>query len=165
MKRYMTLAGIMVAILATAAYAAGPGGGPATSWGGPDHPLKRVISGCIGRMMALRADLNVTEEQRSQIREVIKSHRAEIATTLKSVQDARTSLRDLVLSDSASESEIRSAANNLGQAIADAAVKGAELRKELAPILTAEQRELISEALAKNDASIDTFLTNAAAGP
>ena len=97
-----------------------------------------------------------------QIRTVLNSHRSEIVDTLKSLHDARTTLRDTTLKDDATESEIRAAADTLGKAIADAAVKKAEIRKEIAPLLTSEQQQILSKFMADNDAAVDKFLTKAA---
>ena len=121
-----------------------------------------MISGSIGRLMVLRSELNVTDEQRAQIREVLVSRRPAIAETVKSVRDKRVALRNAVLSGKADEAQIRAAAEELGKAIADAAVKGSKLRNEIAPILTDEQQKLIGKFLAENDAAVDKFLTEAA---
>ncbi len=166
MKRHLLIGGLIVGSLASLTYAAVPaataqfGGG---QWA--QTPLGKMLSGNLGRMLTLRSELGVTEEQRQQLREVIKSHRSEIAGTVKSLHDARTNLRDSVMKTDASESEIRSAATTLGNAIANAAVQRAELRKEIAPIFTAEQQQLVRESLAENDAAVDKFLTNAVANP
>jgi hypothetical protein len=90
--------------------------------------------------MVLRSDLALTDAQRMQVRELLVQHRAEIATTVKSVRDCRVELRDTVLRGDADEDTIKSAADKLGAAIAAAAVKAAKLRNNLAPILTDEQQ-------------------------
>jgi Spy/CpxP family protein refolding chaperone len=123
-----------------------------------------MISGSIGRLLVLRSEMNVTDEQRAQIRDVLVSRRPAIAETVKSVRDKRVVLRDAVLSGKADEAQIRAAADELGKAIADAAVKASKLRNEIAPILTEEQRGLIKKFLEENDAAVDKFLTNAANG-
>jgi Spy/CpxP family protein refolding chaperone len=165
MKRHLLIGGLIVASLATLSYAAVPDFAPVTQFGGgkwAHGPLGKVIMGHLGRLLTLHSELNVTEEQHEQVHGVLKSHRPEIVATLKSVHDAHTNLRDLTMKDNAAESEIRAAADTLGNAIADAAVMKAELRKEIAPIFTAEQRQLVQAFLAENDATVDKFLANAA---
>jgi Spy/CpxP family protein refolding chaperone len=129
-----------------------------------DTPIGRMISGCIGRLLVLRSQMNVTEEQKAEIREVLATHRPAIAETVKSVRDKRVALRNAVLSGAADEGQIRADADELGKAIADAAVKASKLRNEIAPILTEEQRRLIASFFEENDAAVDKFLTDAAQG-
>jgi len=166
MMRRVIFSVAVVGVIATAAMAAGPAVGPVGFLGGPlaNSPLGRTISGCLGRALTLRSDLNVTDQQRQQIRDVIMSHRAEIATTVKSVRDKRVDLRDLVRSDKAEKSEIRAAADALGQAVSDAAVKAAELRGKIAPLLSQDQRATIDKFLMENDTAINTFLDAAVKG-
>jgi len=146
------------------AFQPAPAGLP--QWTGPlaQTPLGRMISGSVGRLLELRSDLNVTDQQRGEIRDVIVSHRSEIASTVKSVREKRTAVRDLVRADDAEEAQIRAAADELGKAIGDAAVKAAKLRKEIAPILTDEQHELIDQFLEKNDSAANSFLDAATQG-
>ncbi len=163
-KTLLSLA--LVGTIATAAMAVSPGVGPASCLRGPlaNTPLGRTIAGCFGRVLTLRSDMNVTAEQRQQIRDVVLSHRSEIAATAKSVRDQRVALRDLVRSDKADESQIRAAADALGQAVSDAAVKAVSLRGEIAPILTDDQRTTIDKFLMENDAAIDAFLDSVIKG-
>jgi len=164
--RRVFLSAVVVGTVATAAMAVSPELGPAGVWRGPlaNTPLGRTITGCLGRVFTLRSDLNITDEQRQQIRDVMVSHRAEIASTIKSVRDERVALRDLVRSENAEESEIRTAADALGQAVGDAAVQAAKLREEIAPLLSQDQRAKIDKFLMENDAAINAFLATAAKG-
>jgi Spy/CpxP family protein refolding chaperone len=126
-----------------------------------DTPIGRLVSGNLGRLMTLRSELGVTPEQRAEIREVLVEHRSRIAATVQAVREKRLVLRDAVLADQPDEGKIRQAAADLGSALGDAAVKAAKLRGELAPVLTAKQRELIREFRDERDASIDEFLAKA----
>lgn len=81
------------------------------------------------------------------------------------MREKRTALRDAVLTGDADEAQIRSAASQLGDAMADAAVKASKLRNEIAPILTEEQQHLIHDFLKENDAAVDKFLQTAAKTP
>jgi Spy/CpxP family protein refolding chaperone len=154
----MVLAGLVAGGLATA------GAAVPSEEGDPcrlaNTPIGKLISGSIGRLMVLRSELNVTAEQKQQIREVLKSHRAEILATVKTVHEKRTALRDAVLAGK-DESEVRAAANELGQVIADTAVKATKLRNQVAPILTEEQRKLIGKHIAAQDEAVGGFLEQA----
>jgi len=166
MTRRILFSLAVVGAIATAAIAANPTVGPLGCLGGPlaDTPLGRTISGCFGRVLTLRSDLNVSDSQRQQIRDVVISHRSEIAATVKSVRDQRVVLRDLVRSGEANQSQIRTAADALGRAISDAAVKAAELRGEIAPLLNEDQHATIDKFLMENDAAINAFLDSVVKG-
>jgi len=165
MTRRVILSLTLVATIATAALAVGPGAGPASQLVGQlsNTPLRRVVSGCLGRFFTLRSDLNVTDQQRDQIRELLKSRRSEIATTVKSVRDARVALRDLARSEDADQAEIQAAADALGQSVSKAAFGAVKLRGQIAQVLTVEQRAMIDEFLSENDQAIDAFLTTSMA--
>jgi len=94
---------------------------------------------------------------------VLVRHRSEIATTVHAVRAKRLALRDAVLAENADEATIRAAAGELGDEIADAAVKASKLKAQVAPILTSEQRKLIGQFLADQDQAVDRFLDQAAA--
>jgi Spy/CpxP family protein refolding chaperone len=129
-----------------------------------DTPIGRLVSGNLGRLLVLRSEMNVSAEQRAEVRGVLLNHRSEIAATAKSVREKRLVLRDAVLADQPDEAKIRAAANDFGVALGDAAVKAAKLRGEIAPILTEEQRELIRQFRQERDESIAGFLEEAIKG-
>jgi Spy/CpxP family protein refolding chaperone len=105
--------------------------------------------------------VDLTDAQRAQIRDVLVSRRPQVAETVKSVREKRVALRNAVLNPQSSESDIRAAADKLGDVIADAAVKAAKLRGELAPILTEAQRQTIAEFIAEHDDTVTKFLEKA----
>jgi len=153
--------------LCSVAWAAAPPASPSFGPGmmpGAHSPLGRLITGSIGRLMVLRSDLELTEVQRLQVREVLLQHRAEIATTVKSVRDCRVELRDAVLRGDADEATIKAAADKLGAAIGDAAVKASQLRNDVAPLLTDVQKARVREFLADQDGAVDKLLEQAAQG-
>ena len=167
MMRRVLLSSGMVAALAAVCIAAAPGPGAPTTWSKEallNSPLARMISGCIGRLLVLRSEVNLTDEQKTKICDVLLSHRPQIAQTAKSVFDKKAVLRNAVLSGKSDETQIRAAADELGKAIADAAVKASKLRNEIAPILTEDQCKSIDKFLGENDAAIDKFLENASQG-
>ena len=110
-----------------------------------DTPLGRLLSGHLGRLLVLRSEMNVTDEQREKIKDVLVEHKPEIAEAAKGVWEKRSALRDAVLDNEADEAAIRRAADELGKAIGDAAVLGSKIRGQVAPILTDKQKELIKE--------------------
>ena len=163
MFRHLTMVGVVAAGLATAGWASGPASAPGAGWlKGPaaNTPLGRLVTASLGRLLVLRSELELTPEQRSQIRDVLISHRAQIAQTVKSVRDKRVVLRDAVLQGQSDE-QIRAAAAELGTQIAEASVKAVKLRNQLAPILTEQQRTRIGQFIADQDQAVGRFLEQA----
>jgi Spy/CpxP family protein refolding chaperone len=120
--------------------------------------------GNVGRFLVLRSELNLTDEQRGQIRDVLAANRSRIVGVTKSVREKRVALRDAVLASDLDEARIRAAADELGQAAGDAAVKAAQLRGQLAPILNEEQHRLIGDFIAEQDKAMAAFLEQAGGG-
>ncbi len=167
MFRHWALVGVLVGGLATAGAAAVPHAGPQAAGlkgRAADTPLGRLIAGSLGRWMVLRSELQLTEQQRNEIRDVLVSHRAQIAETMKSLHAKRAVLRDAVLQGQ-SEDQVRAAAVELGNAIADASVKASKLRNQVAPILSEEQRKLIGKFVADQDQAVGKFLERAGGNP
>ncbi len=163
MFRHLTMVGVVAAGLATAGWASGPASAPGAGWlKGPaaNTPLGRLVTASLGRLLVLRSELELTAEQRRQIRDVLVGHRAQIAQTVKSVRDKRVVLRDAVLQGQSDE-QIRAAAAELGTQIAEASVKAAKLRNQLAPILTEQQRKRIGQFIADQDQAVGRFLEQA----
>lgn len=161
--RRISLAVVLLAI-GTLALASVPAVGAKAGWGDGTFagtPMGQLIFGRMERAKQLRADLNVTADQRAEIKEVIVAHRREIGTAMKSLRGAKVDLRDLVLTDGSKEADIRAAANALGTEIGNAAVLAAELRDEIAPILTDDQHALIDEFIAANDSEVGQFMKEA----
>jgi Spy/CpxP family protein refolding chaperone len=126
------------------------------------RPLRMLVSGQFGRLLALRSELDVTAEQRTQIREIVKSHRQELATVLKPVAEKRRALRNATLAEHPNEATIHAADDELGKAIGDAAVVGATIKAEVHHVLTPEQHEMISEFRQQSETAVDKFLAQLA---
>lgn len=148
--------------LANSSYAAGPLGA-AIMEDGPARPLRMFLSGQFGRLLELRSELDLTTEQRHQVRDILVNHRAEIATAVKPVVEKRRTLREATLAANVDETAIRAAANDLGKAIGDAAVVGAKVKAEVRAVLNPEQQQKLDEFRGESDSAIDSFL-DAAAG-
>ncbi len=167
MFRHLALVSVLAGGLATAGLASAPGAAPGMAWlkgHAADTPLGRLVTGSVGRFLVLRSELNLTPEQRTRIRDVLVSHRAQIAQTVKSMHDKRTVLRDAVLQGQ-SEDQIRAAAGEFGTVIAEASVKAAKLRNQVAPILTEQQQKRIGQFIADQDQAVGNFLDQASQQP
>lgn len=89
-------------------------------------------------------ELDLTEDQQAQIRDLLKAHADEIEAHVKSGMDARRALHDAVLMQPNDESTIRLRAQELGDIHGDGAILFARLRSEVWPILTAEQQQKLA---------------------
>jgi Spy/CpxP family protein refolding chaperone len=125
--------------------------------------LRMLVSGQFGRLLALRSELDVSAEQRAEIRGVVKSHKQELAAALKPVAEKRRALRDATLAEHPEEAKIRAAADELGKAIGDAAVVGSKIKSEVHNVLTPEQRERVGQFRQQSDSVVDKFLAEATA--
>jgi Spy/CpxP family protein refolding chaperone len=116
----------------------------------------------------LAKQLDLSDAQQGQIREILKTHADEIETHVKSAMDARRALHDAVLVQPTDEGTIRQRAQELGNVHAEGALLFARIRTEVWPLLTAEQQQKVAtlhshmrehsdEALK----SLDTFLRGA----
>ena len=123
-----------------------------------DGPLGRMCRSHVGRMMTLRAELDLTEEQHEALRQLLHDHKEEIEPVAKEMVKSKRALRDAVLSEDADEREIREAAADLSDALGDAAVLASKLADEARGILTQKQVDLLQECMEEQDKSADKWL-------
>ena len=133
MNRFSIItAGVLTATLVagSSALAQGPGrGGPGHRGGragGPGLPL---------------AQLNLTEQQRQQVREIQQRERQENQQLRERLQQAHQAQRQAIEATPVDENRIRSAAQDVAAVEADLAVQRAQLRAEVFEVLTPAQRE------------------------
>lgn len=122
------------------------------------RPLRMFLSGQFGRLMTLRSELNITPEQRDQIRQIVQRHHTEIASVTKPVVEKRRALRAAALAEHPEESAIRAAAKEFGMAIGDAAVVGLKIKADAMKVMTPGQKQKISEFREQADAAVDGFM-------
>jgi Spy/CpxP family protein refolding chaperone len=126
-----------------------------------NRPLARLLQAHGGRLMALRAELNITPEQRQQIRQAVRAHRQSLLSTTRAAVEHRQALREAVLSGQVNEAEIRGHAQAVGEALGEAAVARATLVQELRPILSEDQRQMIEQFLDQAAQRTDAFFDRA----
>lgn len=115
-----------------------------------------------GRMLQrLAQKLNLTSDQRSQIRAILAADRANLAALLGRLHDARRNLRTAIHAADANETTVRAAAAVVAGAEADLAVERMKLYGKIAPILTDEQRRKIADL----EQPADNFADSAVARP
>jgi Spy/CpxP family protein refolding chaperone len=168
MLRSKVLACLVAGLVVTVAVAAAPSMGAVGNYDRfplAQTPLGKFISGQIGRLMVLRSELNVTEEQRTKLREIVLGHKTDIAKAAEGVWEKRVALRDAVLAEKPNEKAIRKAADELGKAVGDAAVLASKVAGEARPVLTDQQRDTIKECRKECQAATEKFFQKATQTP
>lgn len=132
---------------------------------GEHGPLRRLIGAQIGRMMTLKSEMDMSDEQREKIKVIVVSHRAEIAAVAKPLVDKRRALMDAVLAQPADQKAIRAAADDLGKAIGDGAVLAARIKAEVAPVFMAEQTGKMAEFRKQSEQAVDKFISEIGQAP
>ena len=85
--------------------------------------------------------LGLSDDQKDQIRGILKSHATEIETQLEASQSGRKALREAMGAQPLDETLVRQQALALGEVRADGAVLRARIHSEIWPVLTTEQQE------------------------
>jgi Spy/CpxP family protein refolding chaperone len=144
------MAAVAVATVAAgvthAQQAAGQPGGQAVHAGRGMMGGPGMMRGGRG-LAALRvglAQLNLTEQQKEQVKTILQSHREKAQGLAAQGRDAGRALRESV-ADGADESTIRAKAADVAKVQADLAVFGAQLRKEILGVLSPEQQARAKE--------------------
>lgn len=123
-----------------------------------DTPLGRLFQGQVGRMLTLRSQLNLSDEQRDQIRQIIADHKPELAKAAKQIVTQRRAIRDAVIRPDHSEADIRKAAENISQTITQTALLAGQIREKVFAVLTVQQVQLIEKAMLDRQQAVDQWL-------
>ena len=142
------------------AHGRGPGMGPSMGMGpgmgmgmGPGMGLRMQGPGPMGpphsnALGAIGAWLDLTPEQKTQIREIHEQGKKDAEAAQDAVADARDALHEAVIGGAA-EADIRAAAIALGEAIGNQAALHAKTVVAVKAVLTDEQRKKFDEMRAE----------------
>jgi len=108
--------------------------------------------------------LDLSEDQRSQIKSVLDDEKDVLAPLLSAAHDARKNLRAAIRAGDATEASVRAAAAKVGSAEADLAVERMKLYGKIAPILTDAQRQQFAELQQHADEAIDGSIARYGSG-
>jgi len=123
----------------------GPGfGGP--GFGGPGM---RGPGGPMGFGPGFRA-LDLTEDQRAQLKSIAESHRDEFRAAGEKARAAHDGMQALVDADAIDEAAIRAKSAEIAAADADVMILNAKVRKESMQVLTPEQLAKLKELQAQH---------------
>jgi protein CpxP len=115
----------------------GPGFGPGRGRGGPGGP-----GGILGPGFQR---LDLTDAQKSRMKEILDSHRDEMRAIGERAMAARQALETATASDSFDEATVRTKASELAAIDADTAVMRARVYNEVYQILTPDQQKQLKD--------------------
>jgi protein CpxP len=119
----------------------GPGGfGPGFGRGG------------FGGELGLLRRLDLTEAQRTQVRQVMDGHRDELRAVGERLAAARKAQHDAVTAATLDEQAVRAKSAELAEVMADAAVLRARVHSEVFAVLTPEQQAKAAELKTQREA-------------
>lgn len=99
------------------------------------------------RLGAFMQKLNLSQEQREQIRKVLGAHLPQFKENAKKMTEARSAVLDKIRAEPVDEAAIRDACRKAEVIAEDVAVQRARVIAELRPILTDDQRAMVNDGL------------------
>jgi len=109
------------------------------------------------RFSELAAKLNLSDQQKTQIKEVFKKNQPQVKPIFTKLINEKRGLRTLIQSGSADEAAIRAQAAKIAGVEADLAVQRAQMVKQFHAILTAEQIEHLKAIQKEKAAKFEKF--------
>jgi Spy/CpxP family protein refolding chaperone len=119
-----------------------------------------------GKILQRIADkLNLSAAQRTQIRSILLDESDNLKQLFGQLHDARTNLREVIRASDTNEAAVRAAAAEVAGVEADLAVERLKLYRQIAPVLTNEQRGKIAAFEQRIDGVVDNAIAQLGAGP
>jgi len=112
----------------------------------------------------LAEKLNLTDDQKAQIKAVLTGEKDMLAPLLNQLHEARMGLRAAIQATGASEASVRAASAKVAGAEADLAVERMKLYGKIAPILTDAQRQKAAEMQQRADDFVDGLIERIGSG-
>ncbi len=100
-------------------------------------------------MMHLLKGLDLTDQQKQQIKGIVRGHRADLLSTRIAVMQARENLLTVATSGTFDANAIQTAYGALATAQSNMTVLRAQIFSQVMPVLTADQQTAVKERLAK----------------
>lgn len=123
-----------------------------------------AFSGHGGWLQHIANKLNLTADQRTQIKAALAGEKDALPPLLTAVHDARKNLRDAIRSGDATEASVRAASARVSAAEADLAVERMKLYGKIAPVLTDAQREQLADMQQRADDFVDHAIARIGSG-
>jgi len=103
----------------------------------------------------IKENMALTDTQISQIKNVLKPEKDNLASLAKQLHEARSGMRQAIRASDATEASVRAAAAKVAAAQSDMAVERMKLYSQISPILTAEQKEKLAQFESRVDAAVE----------
>ena len=126
------------------------------------HANPREYGPARGRFLERLAQLGVTDEQKTQVKDILRNHQPTAEPLLKQFVAERRALRDLVHAETVDEKAIRAQAAKVASVGADLAVERAHVAHEIRGVLTPEQIDKLKQMKVDADTRIDDGLARIA---
>ena len=98
--------------------------------------------------------LDLTEDQRTQLRSIAESHRDEFRAAGEKARAAHDGMQALVEADTINESAIRAKSAEIAAAEAEVMILNAKVRQESMQVLTSEQQQKLKELRAARESQM-----------
>ena len=115
-----------------------------------------------GRIAQRLAALGVTDQQKAEIKGILRKYQPTVGPMMRQLVEARRALRDTIHAETIDESAIRAQAAKIASFEADLAVQRAHVSHEVRAVLTPEQIQKLGELRVDVDARVDAFLSRVA---
>lgn len=120
--------------------------------------FRSMVQGIFGRIMVLRSELDVTDEQKQELKSMIGNHKPQIKSSFGSILDSKKAL-DNGVKTGQSEEELQKLADDFGNSVAKLALEMAKTKQDARKIMTEEQTKKIDETHDSIWNSVDKFRT------
>ena len=115
-----------------------------------------------GRFARRLAALGVTDQQKAEVKDILRKYQPSVGPMVRQLVDARRALRGTIRAETIDESAIRAQAAKVASLEADLAVQRAHVAHDIRAVLTPEQIQKLKEMQANRDARVDRFLNRIA---
>jgi periplasmic protein CpxP/Spy len=111
-----------------------------------------------GRFKKQLAQLGVTDEQKAQLKTILRKYQPTTVPLIQQVVTERRALRDSIRAESIDETAIRAQAAKVASLQADLAVQRAHVAHDIRAVLTPEQLQKLKDMQLNVDARVDGLL-------
>ena len=153
-KTALIAATTLAATFATITHAASPGNEP-TGGGYLRSGIRSLVSEIARELLNLREQAPLSDEQRTEVRGVLKSHKAEILAQFEKGRDARRAMIEAIGQKGPESPEALKAADAIGESARSRALLTGKVVSEITPILTPEQKTLAKSTLERIEDKVD----------
>ena len=145
----------LIAVVAVVALAGGVALAQGPRAGGPGGPGGRGGRGPFGRGGLPLAELQLTDAQKDQVKDIRSRHESQIREAASRLETARQAQENAVEAIPADESKITALTQDLAQAEVDAAIQASRLNTEIWSVLTPEQQTKLKELRAQRQSRVE----------